>query len=540
MRADRHRARRAPPRWADAGPRGTCVAPDPDRACACGRPGLRARRRRPRPEQARGESPPPRRRPRAAPGGRRRAGRAHRRLGRRRLPRSVGGRQRDAEVERDRGAERPRPLPGRLLRLRVALPPGSGRRPLRDANVGPRRAVRAAVRRSARDDRIRGEARVAGRVEPLPRPPRPGTPLVPLPPPVPRVPPRRAGAARARARRELHERAAAWHESARPPEDAIPYARAAGDLDRAARLLGDVVLPQRSSGRSGGRRGAWLEAVRRRARLEQYPVVGVLGAWVHEVCGRSAAATAAPPPPKRGFGGSCRDGRLARALDRGGPTRQCRTASSGCGPTPSGRLRTLRRDQRRRRRPCCSGGSPSCLLGRTGVGDDSLAEAAETADASGAPRSAASRSPSGRCSRRRAATRRAPGCWPPRLATPSTRRSSATTPRAHSHSRSRPATGCAAATSCGRAWTLGASADRPARRLEPRPPLARGAGDLELARANVSLLDAPPPMRLAVRGADEVLRRRPRLGGLVRADQELLRRGRCDAGAEPGEGHARP
>ena len=88
---------------------------------------------------------------------------------------------------------------------------------------------------------------------------------------------------------ELNRRAAAWFEANGYPEAAISHARAAGHIDGLARLVGKLALPLCSAGRASMVE-VWLEWFDDELRLEQYPTVAVLGAWVHLLRGRPAAA----------------------------------------------------------------------------------------------------------------------------------------------------------------------------------------------------------------------------------------------------------
>src|SRR5215211_329511 len=88
---------------------------------------------------------------------------------------------------------------------------------------------------------------------------------------------------------ELARRAAAWCDDNDLPEAAVEYAMAAGDADRAARIIVDLALPTYAAGRLGQLRRwfGWFEANRL---VGRYPEVAVLGAWVNALAGRPAAA----------------------------------------------------------------------------------------------------------------------------------------------------------------------------------------------------------------------------------------------------------
>lgn len=88
---------------------------------------------------------------------------------------------------------------------------------------------------------------------------------------------------------ELARRAAEWCAANDLPEPAIGYAMAAGDADRAAGVLGEVVLPAYADGRLAEleRWFGWFEA---RDEVERHAGVAVLGAWISALTGHPAAA----------------------------------------------------------------------------------------------------------------------------------------------------------------------------------------------------------------------------------------------------------
>ena len=88
---------------------------------------------------------------------------------------------------------------------------------------------------------------------------------------------------------ELNRRAAEWCEGNGLPESAVEYAIAAGDADRAARVVVDLAPPAFAAGRLGQlkRWFDWFEANRL---AERYAGVAALGAWINAVAGRPAAA----------------------------------------------------------------------------------------------------------------------------------------------------------------------------------------------------------------------------------------------------------
>ena len=88
---------------------------------------------------------------------------------------------------------------------------------------------------------------------------------------------------------ELNRRAAEWCEDNGLPEPAVEYAIAAGDADRAARVVVGLAPPAFAAGRLGQlkRWFDWFEANRL---VERYAGVAMLGAWINAVAGRPAAA----------------------------------------------------------------------------------------------------------------------------------------------------------------------------------------------------------------------------------------------------------
>ena len=109
---------------------------------------------------------------------------------------------------------------------------------------------------------------------------------------------------------ELTRRAAEWCEGNGLPEPAIEYAMAAGDADRATRVVAAVALPVYADGRLAQleRWFGWFEANRL---VERDAAVATLGAWVNALTGhptaaerwaeaasRAPAMAASPTPPQ--------------------------------------------------------------------------------------------------------------------------------------------------------------------------------------------------------------------------------------------------
>ena len=143
---------------------------------------------------------------------------------------------------------------------------------------------------------------------------------------------------------------------------------AAGDTDRAARILETIALPAACNGRSATAAG-WLRSFDDARLLERYPAVALLGARVYalrgdtaaaerwlaaaERIGRSRARAAARGPARGDVPRRRRDDALRRALGGVGPRRRRRVA--GTGPA---RLRGGEHDARRQRaRRRAAGGS---------------------------------------------------------------------------------------------------------------------------------------------------------------------------------------
>jgi LuxR family maltose regulon positive regulatory protein len=88
---------------------------------------------------------------------------------------------------------------------------------------------------------------------------------------------------------QLTRRAAAWCEGHGLPEAAIDYAIQAGDAEHAGRLVGDLGFGVYRSGRLTSVQ-RWLTWFDDHGLIERYPMVAVLGAWIHALVGHAAAA----------------------------------------------------------------------------------------------------------------------------------------------------------------------------------------------------------------------------------------------------------
>jgi LuxR family maltose regulon positive regulatory protein len=139
---------------------------------------------------------------------------------------------------------------------------------------------------------------------------------------------------------ELAGRAAEWCEANGLPEPAVEHAMAAGDADRAARVVVDLALPAYAAGRLGKLRQwfGWFEANRL---VERYTGVAVLGAWINAVVGRPAAAERWAEIAERATpdGDTLSDGPLAllrAALCRGGARQMAGDAELALALAPAG------------------------------------------------------------------------------------------------------------------------------------------------------------------------------------------------------------
>ena len=87
----------------------------------------------------------------------------------------------------------------------------------------------------------------------------------------------------------LNARAAEWFEEHDGPESALGYAHAAGDRDRAARILSSIALKAQTSGRAATLE-SWLRPFDDEDRLERYPAVAIHGCRTHAFRGRPEEA----------------------------------------------------------------------------------------------------------------------------------------------------------------------------------------------------------------------------------------------------------
>jgi LuxR family transcriptional regulator, maltose regulon positive regulatory protein len=87
----------------------------------------------------------------------------------------------------------------------------------------------------------------------------------------------------------LHRRAAKWYEARGELESALDHADAAGDAERAARLITKIALPLYYRGRATSVESR-LSRFDSPALLRRYPAVALQGSWIHALRGRPAEA----------------------------------------------------------------------------------------------------------------------------------------------------------------------------------------------------------------------------------------------------------
>jgi LuxR family maltose regulon positive regulatory protein len=177
----------------------------------------------------------------------------------------------------------------------------------------------------------------------------------------------------------LNRRAAEWFEAQGDPESALGYAHAAGDSDRAARILSSIALKVHQTGRAATLE-SWLRPFDDDERLEQYPAVAIHGCRTHAVRGRPEEAE-----------------RWLEAAERGAASRRKGVASvrpciavmrsAMCSSGPA-KMRTdavearskLRRGATWRASALLVEGAAAILLGNDVEADSILAEAALEAE----------------------------------------------------------------------------------------------------------------------------------------------------------------
>jgi LuxR family maltose regulon positive regulatory protein len=111
----------------------------------------------------------------------------------------------------------------------------------------------------------------------------------------------------------LHHRAAGWCEANGLPETAIDHAQAAGDADRVARLVWRLALPAYGAGRVDTTR-RWFGWFEDQGLLGRYRSVAVLGAWLQALVGEPVAAERWADAAEQGpVGGMLPDGSTSQS-----------------------------------------------------------------------------------------------------------------------------------------------------------------------------------------------------------------------------------
>ena len=106
---------------------------------------------------------------------------------------------------------------------------------------------------------------------------------------------------------QLQAQAAAWCEINGLPELAIDHAQAAGDADRAARLVESLAFPTYASGRAQTAR-RWFQWFEDQGLVEQYPLIALQGAFLQVLAG--------PPDDIERWADAAERGLAARTLAR--------------------------------------------------------------------------------------------------------------------------------------------------------------------------------------------------------------------------------
>jgi LuxR family maltose regulon positive regulatory protein len=319
--------------------------------------------------------------------------------------------------------------------------------------------------------------------------------------------------------RELTQRAAEWCEANGQPEAAVEYAMAAGDADRAARLVVQLALPVYYSGRVATLQ-RWFDWFEHDQLIKRYAAVAVLGAWVHALVGHPAAADRWADAVEDGsFEGTLPDGStsidgwlaLLRAVQcRDGVEQMRADAEAAFALVPTGSLW--------RATAHLLLGISHLLAGDQEVADRHLADAAEVGEQAGADTATVALA-------EQSIVAMARGDWPQAERLAERARSIARKAWLEEYVTSVLLYAAAARVAIHRGDLARAHQDLGrAQRLRPQItyalPFYAVQTRLELARAYVALGDAAAA-RTVLREADDVLGRRPGLGILRRQADEL-------------------
>jgi LuxR family transcriptional regulator, maltose regulon positive regulatory protein len=325
--------------------------------------------------------------------------------------------------------------------------------------------------------------------------------------------------------RRLTLRAAEWCEANGLGEDAIEYAMAAGDADRAARIVVRIALPLYYGGRAATLR-RWFDWFDHNGLIKRYAAVAVLAAWVHALVGHPAAAERWADAAEHGsFEGTLPDGStsidgwlalLRAVLCRDGMEQMRADAEAALALVPPGSLW--------RATAHLLLGISHLLTGDPEVADRILAEAAAVGEDAGADAATVALA-------ERAILATARGDWRQAELLAERARSIARSAWLEEYVTSVLLYAVGARMAIQRGDVAGAQEDLArAQRLRPQItfalPFYAVQARLELASAYAALTDAAAA-RMMLREADDLLRRRPDLGILQRQTDEL--RARLDA-----------
>ena len=320
---------------------------------------------------------------------------------------------------------------------------------------------------------------------------------------------------------ELTLRAATWCEHNGLPEAAIEYAMDAGDADRVARLLERLTFPAHRGGRDTTLQ-TWFGWIETNGKIERYPEVAALGAWVQAFSGHSAAverwadaADRGPSDEQRSSGGDSLDGwglaLLKAVLCRDGMEQMRADAELALSRLPVGSIW----------RPTAHLllGMSHLLAGESRVADGVLADAVEVAEDGGATIAASI----ALAERSILAMEREE--WIEAGSQAERARSAVREAHLDDYVSSVLVYAAAARVAIHRGDARQAHEDLArAQRLRPQLtyvlPVFAVQARLELVRAYVALTDVAGA-RTVLREADDVLRRRPHLGILARQADEL-------------------
>jgi LuxR family maltose regulon positive regulatory protein len=322
--------------------------------------------------------------------------------------------------------------------------------------------------------------------------------------------------------RRLTLRAAEWCEANGLGEDAIEYAMAAGDADRAARIVVRIALPLYYGGRVATLR-RWFDWFDHNGLIKQYAAVAVLGAWVHALVGHPAAAERWADAAEHGsFEGTLPDGSpsidgwlaLLRAV-------LCRDGMEQMRADAEAALALVPPDSLWRATAHLLLGISHLLTGDPEVADRVLAEAAAVGEDAGADAATVALA-------ERAILATARGDWSQAELLAERARSIARSAWLEEYVTSVLLYAVGARVAIRRGDVAGAQEDLArAQRLRPQLtstlPFYAVQTRLQLADAYTALTDAAAA-RMMLREADDLLRRRPDLGILQRRTDELRAR----------------